>query len=41
MNKAAVRRQIEEIGIIPAVRVYSAEDARFAAEAVSDGGMAC
>jgi len=39
MNKAAVRRQIEEIGIIPAVRVYSAEDARFAAEAVSDGGI--
>lgn len=39
MNKAAIRARIEEIGIIPAVRVYSAEDARFAAEAVSDGGI--
>jgi 2-dehydro-3-deoxyphosphogluconate aldolase/(4S)-4-hydroxy-2-oxoglutarate aldolase len=39
MNKAEVRARIEAIGIIPAVRVYSAEDARFAAEAVSQGGI--
>ena len=39
MNKAEVRAQIESIGIVPAVRVYSAEDARFAAEAVSNGGI--
>jgi 2-dehydro-3-deoxyphosphogluconate aldolase/(4S)-4-hydroxy-2-oxoglutarate aldolase len=39
MNKAEVRARIETIGIIPAVRVYSAEDARFAAEAVSQGGI--
>jgi 2-dehydro-3-deoxyphosphogluconate aldolase/(4S)-4-hydroxy-2-oxoglutarate aldolase len=39
MNKAEVRARIEAVGIIPAVRVYSAEDARFAAEAVSQGGI--
>jgi 2-dehydro-3-deoxyphosphogluconate aldolase / (4S)-4-hydroxy-2-oxoglutarate aldolase len=39
MEKAEVRARIEAIGIIPAVRVYSAEDARFAAEAVSLGGI--
>ena len=39
MNKQDVRRWIEEIGIIPAVRVSSAEDALFAAEAVSRGGI--
>jgi 2-dehydro-3-deoxyphosphogluconate aldolase/(4S)-4-hydroxy-2-oxoglutarate aldolase len=39
MNKAEVRARIESIGIIPAVRVYSAEDARFAAEAVSRAGI--
>lgn len=39
MTKSEVRAQIEGIGIIPAVRVYSAEDARFAAEAVSAGGI--
>jgi len=39
MKKEQVRAQIEAIGIIPAVRVYSAEDARFAAEAVSSGGI--
>jgi 2-dehydro-3-deoxyphosphogluconate aldolase/(4S)-4-hydroxy-2-oxoglutarate aldolase len=39
MNKAEVRARIEAIGIIPAVRVYSAEDARFAAEAVSQAGI--
>ncbi len=34
-----VRRRVEEIGIIPAVRVWSSEDASFAAEAVSMGGI--
>ena len=39
MNKQEVRSRIEEIGIIPAVRVSSAEDALFATEAVSRGGI--
>jgi 2-dehydro-3-deoxyphosphogluconate aldolase / (4S)-4-hydroxy-2-oxoglutarate aldolase len=39
MNKQEVRARIEEIGIIPAIRVYSAEDALFAAEAVASGGI--
>ena len=39
MNKEEVRVRIEEIGIIPAVRMSSAEDARFATEAVSNGGI--
>lgn len=39
MNKQEVRSRIEEVGIIPAVRAFSAEDALFAAEAVSRGGI--
>jgi 2-dehydro-3-deoxyphosphogluconate aldolase / (4S)-4-hydroxy-2-oxoglutarate aldolase len=39
MDKTAVRARIEEIGIIPAVRVSSTDDARFAAEAVALGGI--
>ena len=39
MNKEQVRARIEEIGIIPAVRVFSAEEARFAAEAVYRAGL--
>jgi 2-dehydro-3-deoxyphosphogluconate aldolase/(4S)-4-hydroxy-2-oxoglutarate aldolase len=39
MTKEEVRARIEEIGIIPAVRLYSAEDALFAAEAVCEGGI--
>ena len=39
MNKQEVRGRIEEVGIIPAVRVSSTEDALFAAEAVSRGGI--
>jgi 2-dehydro-3-deoxyphosphogluconate aldolase/(4S)-4-hydroxy-2-oxoglutarate aldolase len=39
VNKQEVRSRIEEVGIIPAVRVSSAEDALFAAEAVSRGGI--
>jgi 2-dehydro-3-deoxyphosphogluconate aldolase/(4S)-4-hydroxy-2-oxoglutarate aldolase len=39
MKKEEVQARIEEIGIIPAVRLSSAEDARFATEAVSHGGI--
>lgn len=39
MNRAEVRARIEEIGIIPAVRVSSEHIARFAAEAVASGGI--
>jgi len=39
MTKEQVLAQIEEIGIIPAARVSSAEEARFAAEAVARGGI--
>jgi 2-dehydro-3-deoxyphosphogluconate aldolase/(4S)-4-hydroxy-2-oxoglutarate aldolase len=34
-----VRHRIEEIGIVPSIRVSSTEDALFAAEAVSRGGI--
>ena len=39
MTRTEVRARIEEIGIIPAVRLYSAEDAVFAAEAVCEGAI--
>jgi 2-dehydro-3-deoxyphosphogluconate aldolase/(4S)-4-hydroxy-2-oxoglutarate aldolase len=39
LNKEEIRARIREIGIIPAVRLYSAEDALFAAEAVCDAGI--
>jgi 2-dehydro-3-deoxyphosphogluconate aldolase/(4S)-4-hydroxy-2-oxoglutarate aldolase len=39
MTKEEVRARIEEIGIIPAVRLHNAEDALFAAEAVASGGI--
>lgn len=39
MTKQEVRGRIEEIGIIPAIRVYSSEEAIFAAEAVASGGI--
>ncbi len=39
MDKRQIRSRIEEIGIIPAVRIASAEGARFAAEAVATGGI--
>jgi 2-dehydro-3-deoxyphosphogluconate aldolase / (4S)-4-hydroxy-2-oxoglutarate aldolase len=39
VNKEDVRRRIEEVGIIPAIRVSSTEDALFAAEAVARGGI--
>jgi len=39
MKKAEVRARIEEIGIIPGIRVSSPERARFAAEMVSRAGI--
>jgi 2-dehydro-3-deoxyphosphogluconate aldolase / (4S)-4-hydroxy-2-oxoglutarate aldolase len=39
MNPDEVRARINEIGIIPAIRTASEEDARFAVEAVSSGGI--
>jgi 2-dehydro-3-deoxyphosphogluconate aldolase/(4S)-4-hydroxy-2-oxoglutarate aldolase len=39
MTKQQIKDQIEKIGIIPAVRLSSAEDALFAAEAISSGGI--
>lgn len=39
MTKNEVRLCIEQIGIVPAVRLSSAEDARFAAEAVYRAGI--
>lgn len=39
MNKQAVRDRILEIGIVPVVRASSAEEARSAADAISQGGI--
>jgi 2-dehydro-3-deoxyphosphogluconate aldolase/(4S)-4-hydroxy-2-oxoglutarate aldolase len=39
MKKEEVQARIEEIGIVPAVRLSSAEDARFATEAIAHGGI--
>ena len=39
MKKEEVRARLEAIGIIPAARVTAAEQAQFAAEAVSRGGI--
>jgi 2-dehydro-3-deoxyphosphogluconate aldolase/(4S)-4-hydroxy-2-oxoglutarate aldolase len=39
LTKQEVRARVEDVGIIPAVRVRSAEDARFAAETVNRGGI--
>jgi 2-dehydro-3-deoxyphosphogluconate aldolase / (4S)-4-hydroxy-2-oxoglutarate aldolase len=39
MNKAEVRARIEEIGIIPAIRVSTPELARFAIEAINRAGI--
>lgn len=39
VDKNEVRSRIEEVGIIPSVRVSAAEDAMFAAEAVYRGGI--
>lgn len=39
MTRSSVRARIEEMGIIPAVRVISPEDAVFAAQSVLRGGI--
>ena len=39
MNKTEVCALIREIAIVPAVRVWSGDDAHFAAEAVTHGGI--
>jgi 2-dehydro-3-deoxyphosphogluconate aldolase/(4S)-4-hydroxy-2-oxoglutarate aldolase len=39
VNKQTIRNRIEEIGIVPAIRLSSAEDALFAIEAVSESGI--
>ena len=39
MNRETICSGIKEIGIIPAVRLASAEDARFAAEAIYSSGI--
>lgn len=39
MNKLEVRARIDEIGILPAIRVLAPEEARFAAEAVNRAGI--
>jgi 2-dehydro-3-deoxyphosphogluconate aldolase/(4S)-4-hydroxy-2-oxoglutarate aldolase len=39
MKREEVRDRIEEIGVVPAVRLYSYEDALFAAGAVCDAGI--
>jgi 2-dehydro-3-deoxyphosphogluconate aldolase/(4S)-4-hydroxy-2-oxoglutarate aldolase len=39
MTKSEVRAQIEEVGILPSVRVTSQEEARFAAESVYAAGI--
>jgi 2-dehydro-3-deoxyphosphogluconate aldolase / (4S)-4-hydroxy-2-oxoglutarate aldolase len=39
MKKEEVRARIEEIGIVPSIRVSNKDDAQFAAQAVSKGGI--
>src|SRR5271168_3918812 len=39
MEKEEVRAQIERVGIVPVIRAVSAKEARFAAEAVCEGGI--
>src|SRR5271165_1319730 len=39
MKKQELRNLVEEVGLIPVIRTSSAEDARFAVEEVSHGGI--
>jgi 2-dehydro-3-deoxyphosphogluconate aldolase/(4S)-4-hydroxy-2-oxoglutarate aldolase len=39
LTKEAIRARIEEVGIVPAIRVSNSEDALFAAEAVCSSGI--
>lgn len=39
MNRQALRKRIEEVGLVPVIRTSSAEDARFAIEEVAKAGI--
>ena len=39
MKKEEVLAKIHEVGIVPGIRTSSAEDGRFAAESIADGGI--
>jgi 2-dehydro-3-deoxyphosphogluconate aldolase/(4S)-4-hydroxy-2-oxoglutarate aldolase len=39
MKKEELRARVEEVGLVPVIRTSSAEDARFAVEEVSQGGI--
>ncbi len=39
MQKQELRARVEEVGLVPVIRTSSAEDARFAVEEVSHGGI--
>jgi 2-dehydro-3-deoxyphosphogluconate aldolase/(4S)-4-hydroxy-2-oxoglutarate aldolase len=39
MQKQELRSRVEEVGLVPVIRTSSAEDARFAVEEVSHGGI--
>jgi 2-dehydro-3-deoxyphosphogluconate aldolase / (4S)-4-hydroxy-2-oxoglutarate aldolase len=39
MNRETVRRRIGEIGIVPAIRLSSSDDAMFAVEALAESGI--
>jgi 2-dehydro-3-deoxyphosphogluconate aldolase / (4S)-4-hydroxy-2-oxoglutarate aldolase len=39
MEKAAVRKRIEEVGLVPVIRASSPDEARFAADAIYEGGI--
>jgi 2-dehydro-3-deoxyphosphogluconate aldolase/(4S)-4-hydroxy-2-oxoglutarate aldolase len=39
MEKQELRARVEEVGLVPVIRTSSAEDARFAVEEVSHGGI--
>src|ERR1700747_3627121 len=39
MKRAEVCERIKELGIVPAIRVCSAEDAHFAADSIAKGGI--
>jgi 2-dehydro-3-deoxyphosphogluconate aldolase/(4S)-4-hydroxy-2-oxoglutarate aldolase len=39
MTKETIRRQIETVGLVPAIRLSSTQDALFAAEAISSSGI--
>lgn len=39
MNKQDIRARIEEVGVVPVIRATAPEEARFAAEAVLEGGI--